>query len=226
MDPSRNARRFLCWHSLVAPVYSASGGGQRGLRALRDIRALPLLLKTTACKARGRSRGVGQLGQPVMPSPGHRLCNPWRAERTASLAMFPACLLLSPCRGLRRLAVDVSRGEEGPEQAGICVGQGPRNDRGAAPCPPRLEPDTAGGLFPVDTPNDCPGALQEQATQSRIPSCTHPPPHGLASRAVVGRYQPEPGRTMPAVLAGPRSVDGGPEGRSRQGPPRGPLVSR
>jgi hypothetical protein len=54
MDPSRNARRFSCWHSLVAPIYTTSRGGYKDLRALLDIRALPLLLNSTALQARGR----------------------------------------------------------------------------------------------------------------------------------------------------------------------------
>src|SRR5262245_36499885 len=56
MEPSRNARRFSCWYSLVAPIYSASRGGYKALRALLHIRALPLLLNSTALQARRRKQ--------------------------------------------------------------------------------------------------------------------------------------------------------------------------
>jgi hypothetical protein len=68
------------------------------IRALLDIRALPLLFNSTALQARGRKQGVGQLVRPVMPARDH-LCNPWLVS-----GAYPLLSALLPSRSLPRMA--------------------------------------------------------------------------------------------------------------------------
>jgi len=100
----------------------------------------------------------------------------------------------------------------------MLVREGHRGDLGAAPRPELLAPETPAIRFPLAPAEDGAGPLEQQTPQIGIAACAHASQGGFAAGPLVRRHQPEPRRTMPAVLAGPRIVDGGYEGGGGQGP--------